>query len=131
MMLRRFCVSLLFAALCYAKPNFSGQWTMDASKSDFGPMPAPEKIVRVIDHKEPNLNIKTTQVGQQGEVKSEYSYTTDGKEFTAKSGAGEIKGTATWAADDLVVKSKRQIQNIEIDQTDRWSLSADGKTLKV
>src|ERR1051325_8061092 len=106
MMLRRFCVSLLFAALCYAKPNFSGQWTMDASKSDFGPMPAPEKIVRVIDHKEPNLNIKTTQVGQQGEVKSEYSYTTDGKEFTSPC-----------CPTCVVLMLKRQIQNIEIDQT--------------
>ena len=43
------------AAAQSAVPNFSGTWTLDAAKSDFGPIPGPESIVMVIDHKEPSL----------------------------------------------------------------------------
>ena len=44
-----------------AKPNFAGTWSLDVAKSDFGPMPAPESIVHVIEHNEPNIKITTTQ----------------------------------------------------------------------
>ena len=49
---------LVLAAACFAfaataqnsKPNFSGTWELDTAKSDFGPLPAPEKQTRVIEH---------------------------------------------------------------------------------
>jgi hypothetical protein len=123
----RYAAILLFAVVCFAKPNFTGKWKMDSAKSDFGPLPGPEKMLRTVEHTEPNIKITNEQSGQQGEIKTELAYTTDGKEFTNKSLAGESKGTATWVGESLVVKTKRNIQGQDIDQTDRWTLSADGK----
>ena len=51
-----------------AVPNFTGKWSIDIAKSDFGPMPPPESVVHVIDHKEPNIKVVTTQKGAQGEI---------------------------------------------------------------
>jgi len=123
--------SLLFGPALSAKPDFTGKWKMNASKSDFGTLPAPEKLDRAIEHKDPDISVKTVQVGHQGEVKTEFHYTTDGKEFTAKSAFGEIKGTAKWAGDTLVVETKRSVQGAEITQVGRWTLSEDGKALSV
>ena len=67
-----------------ATPNFTGQWNLDASKSDFGPMPPPESIVHVIEHKEPSVKVVTTQKGAQGEATTERQLTTDGKENVNK-----------------------------------------------
>jgi hypothetical protein len=124
-------VSLFLGTVLSAKPNFTGEWKMNASKSDFGTLPAPEKLVRTIEHKDPDITVKTVQVGHQGEVKTEFHYMTDGKEFTAKSTFGEIKGTAKWAGDTLVVETKRSVQGAEITQVDRWTLGEDGKSLSV
>lgn len=46
-------------------PNFSGTWSLDVAKSDFGPAPPPESVVMVIDHKEPTIKSTTAQKSQQ------------------------------------------------------------------
>lgn len=125
---------LLFSLVCgawAAEVNFSGNWKMNAQTSDFGNLPAPTSLVRNVEHKEPTIRVQTAQVGARGEVKSEYAYTTDGKPFSQSGPTGEVKGTARWNGDTLVVQSWRQVQNIEIQQEDHWSLSKDGKVMKV
>ena len=123
----------LFAGTLAAqdKPNFSGSWKMDAAKSDFGPMPAPDKLIRTIDHKDPEMQIKTTQSGQQGEVTSELKYKTDGTESVNKLRGQDVKGIAKWEGANLVVKSKREVQGMEISITETWALSDGGKVLTV
>jgi hypothetical protein len=127
----RYGAILLFAAVCFAKPNFSGKWKMDNAKSDFGPIPGPQKMLRTVQHDEPKIKIVNEQAGAQGEIRTELNYTTDGKEFTNTSRGGESKGTASWVGDSLVVKTKRTLQGSEIDQTDRWTMSPDGKTMDI
>ena len=39
------------------KPNFSGEWKMNAAKSNFGQVPPPAKFVRRIQHSEPSLTV--------------------------------------------------------------------------
>lgn len=125
-------VFALTACAAFAKPNLSGDWKLNPAKSDFGPMPAPEKMTRKIGHKDPVLKSIQVQSGQQGEVTSELTYTTDGKESVNKTARGEVKGTAKWENDSIVIDSKREIQGVgEITQHEVWSLSADGKTLTV
>ena len=48
------------AAVAADKPDFSGKWKLNTEKSDFGPMPKPEKADYVIAHKDPELNVKST-----------------------------------------------------------------------
>jgi len=44
-----------------AKPNFSGTWKLNAGKSNFGPMPAPETRTDKITHQDPDLKYSFTQ----------------------------------------------------------------------
>lgn len=124
-------LSLALSSGALAKPNFTGEWKMNADKSDFGPMPPPEKFERNISHDDPSMKWSQVQVGPQGEVKSEMSYTTDGKPSVNKTPRGEITGTAAWDGDVLTITTKREFQGMEITQAERWSLSEDGKTLTI
>ena len=113
------------------KPNFSGVWKMNPAKSDFGPVPAPDKLERTIKHADPKLDITTASVGPQGDMKTDSSYTTDGKDSVNKQAGMEVKSVAAWEGDKLVIKYKREIQGMDISFVENWSLSADGKVLTV
>jgi hypothetical protein len=115
----------------FAKPNFTGSWKLDAANSDFGPMPGPDKMDRSIKHDDPKMVIKTTQSGPQGEMTSEMTYVTDGNEFTNKMRGSDVKGTAKWDGDKLVVNYKLDFQGNEIAIKEIWTMGADGKTMKV
>ena len=124
-------VLCLMATAMFAKQDLTGVWSMVAEKSDFGALPAPAKIERTIAHKDPSILIKTVQVGQQGEITTEYKYTTDGAEFTQTTRFGDLKGTAVWEGEELVVKTKRKVQEAEISTVERWKLGEGGKVLTV
>ena len=125
---------ICFATVAMAKPNFTGSWKINASKSkSTGDFPLPQKFDRKIAHADPSLQVSTTQSGFQGgaDRTTELKYTTDGKEVVNQLPNGEAKGTAKWDGDVLVVESTRKFQDNEIKQVERWSLSADGKTLEI
>jgi hypothetical protein len=112
-----------------AAANFSGDWKLNTAKSDFGPMPAPDKLTMKIDHKEPAILIKQEQSGAMGDMNVDMKYTTDGKESTNTMGPMEVKSTAKWEGDVLVINSKLNANGADITIVGKWSLSADGKTL--
>jgi hypothetical protein len=110
-----------------SKPNFSGSWKMNGAKSDWGLMPAPASIERKITHAEPALTIVEDQDAGFGVQSATRAYTTDGKGSTFMSSGAEVKGTAVWEGNDLVVTSAVDVASLKF--VDRMSLSADGKTL--
>lgn len=113
------------------KPNFSGEWEINAAKSDFGPFPAPSKFIRKIDHQEPNLHSVTNQASERGEFTTELKYTTDGKECTNTIRGQEVKGTAKWDGKALVIESQREMGGGVLKFTEKWNLSEDAKTLTI
>jgi hypothetical protein len=119
----------ILAAPSQAAANYSGEWKLNLSKSDYGPIAqfAPEFMVRSIKHDDPALLISTHSKGAQGETTTDLKYTTDGKPAENKGS----KGMAKWDGDKLVVDSVRDMQGTELKSHDVWSLSADGKTLTV
>lgn len=130
---RVFGVTLLAACglLQAAKPDFSGTWKLNASRSDFGAMPAPDSRTDRITHHDPDLTDSFTQSSQMGEVTAEMKYATDGKETINSVRGSEIKTTAKWEGDDLTVNGKGSLQGADFTFADRWSLAADGKTLTI
>jgi hypothetical protein len=119
-----------------ATPNFTGKWNLDAAKSDFGPMPPPDSVVHVIDHKEPSIKIVTTQKGAQGETTNERVLTTDGKENVNKmrmgpDGEQEVKSTSKWNGKALATSFTLDVQGNAFDINDSWTLSDDGKVLTI
>jgi hypothetical protein len=122
---------ILTASLAFAadKPNFSGNWEMDASKSDFGGSPPPDSFKRKIEHKEPSLILTDEQTSAQGTEKVVRSYSTDGKEIGYQWMGGDVKSTAHWDGNTMVIVGKVDVGGTDITVSGTLTLSADGKTL--
>lgn len=117
------------ASVAADKPDFSGKWRLNVEKSDFGPMPKPERVDYVLSQKDSGLIIKSTAVTNSGEVTNEVRVTTDGKEFTNELHGQAIKGTAKWDGATLVVTQKASMQGTEIVVVQTWTMSADRKSI--
>jgi hypothetical protein len=122
-------LALAAGVAAQAKPNFSGEWTLVADKSDFGPMPAPTKLVRTIVHTEPTLKIKTVQTSMEGESSSETTFSTDGKPTNNTVMGNAMSSVAKWEDTTLVLNNTMTVEGTAITIEDRLSLSGAGKTL--
>lgn len=124
-----------------ARPDFSGTWELDKSKSDFGlfrerPISKADSTL-VVEHKDPELKItRTLRLGGQQETKR-FAYYTDGRGETnpAAIGAGEVKSKTKWDGEKVAAQSKLSwpgrdgAAGPELDVTQRWQVSSDGKSL--
>ena len=123
------------AAAQDAKPDFSGKWVLDAAKSDFGPTPPPEYVTHVIEHKEPNIKVVTSQKSIQGETTNERNLTTDGKDNTNKmrlmGGEQEVKSSSRWDGGKLATTMKLDVQGATVELNDTWELSGRGEVLTI
>jgi hypothetical protein len=127
-----FVVALFFfGGVVYAAPDFSGDWKLNLSKSQYGVFPAPISMIRKITYDGLKLSMSSTQRSTQGEVSSNLSYTTDGKESVNKVQGGESKGAAQWIGDKLMIESSREFQGAVLKQKEIWTLSSDGRTLTI
>ena len=122
---------VLAPAAAQAAPNLTGEWKLNPSRSNYGPIPAPQLMIRKVRHEDPSLGITTTQKGAQGEVTTELHYTTDGKPAVNQVAGGEATGAAQWQGDRLVIESTREVQGNQMRTRETWSLSDDGKVLTI
>jgi hypothetical protein len=121
------CCAILAAA--DTKKEISGTWKLNTSKSDFGPLPAPNSVVTTIKHEEPKLELSSNVSGAQGEYTTSYKYTTDGKECTNVNRGIEAKSTVTWEGDTLLINSKVNANGNDIVLKDKYVTSSEGKVL--
>ncbi len=110
-------------------PDLSGVWVLQIDKSDFGPLPPVESRTDSVDHKDPKLIIKrAVSAGGQLNVTT-LTYGIDGKPYTNKVGPNEVTSTLHWEGAVLVSVSSVPNPEGQITITDRYEVSADGKTL--
>ncbi|MGH9664651.1 MAG: hypothetical protein ACRD9L_09535 [Bryobacteraceae bacterium] len=114
-----------------AAPNFSGEWKMNAAKSDYGRMPAPNTFERKVTHRDPLLKIVSTQSGARGTSTAELNLTTDGQNCVNKVHDIEVTSVAHWEGDNLLISSTENFHGADIHQIEKWTLSQDGKTLTI
>ena len=122
-------------------PDLTGTWELDRSKSDFGlfrdrPISKADSTLVVVHH-DPELKVtRTLRLNGQQEVK-EFTYYTDGRGETnpATIGAGEVKSKTKWDGDKVTAHAKMTwpgqngAAGVEIDVTQKWQVSSDGKSL--
>lgn len=123
------------------KPDFTGKWVLDKSKSE-GIQPGLEQTMKVVQSGD-KIDVETKSVSDQGEQAINSSYTLDGKEaevtlpgpmpgMTAKG-----RQTAKWSADGNLFESEdvgafdTPYGPATIKTKRTWRLSADGQTLTV
>jgi hypothetical protein len=112
-----------------AKPNFSGDWKMNADKSDFGKLPRPLAYQRNVDHKDPVIRMVSHQSTQMGEQTVVATMRTDGVQTANPTRTGDTKTIGRWQGRDLELTTTKQVEGGEAVTHETWSLSADGKTL--
>ena len=122
-----------------SRPDFSGTWRVDKSKSDFGefsdrPLSKADATL-VVEHRDPELKVRRMlSLNGQVEVK-EFTYYADGRGETnqATIGVGEVKSKTKWDGDRVVsearVTRRSQTGPYELDVVQKWQVSSDGKTL--
>ena len=124
-------VALAIASTALGAPNLTGTWKLNVDKSDFGPLPPPYSLTERIEHTEPNLVVHWDYSGAEGSMSGKAVYKTDGSKNTNLFGDIEIESTVTWEGDLLKIESVGMMGGMEIEFSDTWTLSADGKTFKV
>jgi hypothetical protein len=90
-------------------------------------VPAPDTFTRKIVHAEPSITIDEEQASPIGLQQSQRKMTTDGKESTFNVSGADVKATAKWEGNTLVVVSNVEVASMVYN--DRMTLSPDGKTL--
>ncbi|HXW55730.1 MAG TPA: hypothetical protein VEJ67_08290 [Candidatus Cybelea sp.] len=115
-----------------SRPNLSGIWVLDSSKSDFGPMPPPESRTDTIEDEEPSFKLTVKEIGgPMGDVNFTMSAVTDGKTVSNwKIFGSDAKSTAHWDGQTLVVQTDTSMQDQPVKLVSKYTLAPDG-TLSV
>ena len=130
----------LTAVFAAAKPNFTGTWEMDSSRSEG--IPAGVKQTMTLTQSEDKLILENKITTDDGDIAVSDIYIINGKEveFTQKVSDQESKGkrTSKWLADGSGFEASEEItrqggDGTQITQqvTRKFVMPADGKTFTV
>ena len=130
--------SLTSPLAAQSHPDFSGKWALDTKASEGPMMPSAMTVVIAQDTKTLKVdNTATVSMGDHSmEQKSTMVYNLDGTEAKNRlanpQASLDLVSTASWTGSTLVVTTKGDLgPGRAMTQTDHWTLSADGKTLKL
>ena len=115
-------------------PDFTGTWVLDTTKSQ-SPMPLPGTMQVVVAQTGNSMKIDRTASTPNGDMSTTTTFTLDGatsKNTVTQMGMSiDMNTVATWDGAALVAKTTADVGGQSLEQTDRWSLSADGKELTI
>ncbi len=115
-------------------PSFAGTWVLDVGKSQ-STQALPDSATWTISQTGDTVVMDRVNFSAAtGNVTIHGRFATDGKEWKntiTQPAIGEIQTatTAAWDGAALVATTGFTVQDTPVIQTDRWTLSADGKTL--
>ena len=121
-----------------AKPNFSGTWAFNESKSNLGEGRGFRSASQMtVTQDANNLTVARVRTNRDGEATTTTEkYTLDGKESVNTAGFGPSKTVVKWSADGKTLNFAitrtfdRNGETIEMKSTEDWTLT-DARTLSV
>ncbi len=126
---------LPFAAHAQGKPDFSGMWSLDASRSDQGRGGRGGRGggAAMVTIKQTAAMLTIEQQGRGG--MQTLNYKLDGSEsaneMPGRGGTTTATSKAHWDGAKLVIETTRDLGGMSITSTETRSLSADGKEMTV
>jgi len=136
--MRRFLSVLIACAVvasplsAQARPDFSGKWSLDPKSVPSG-MPAGTSVVVTLKQDSKTLNVDMVATTPMGDQKRATLVNLDGSPtkntISTPAGTIELTSTAVWEGPVLNVTTSGDFQGYSMQQTDKWSLSADKKSL--
>ena len=121
-------LSLALFAEAQSKPNVSGTWKMNAEKSKFE-RGGPKAITIKLDQQESTLKESLTLTNDQGDRTVNFTYTLDGKESLQQLEGQQIKTTAKWEGEALIIEFKNDADGFTFLR--KITVSGDGKTMTI
>lgn len=131
--------ALLFSITSKMNADFSGEWKLDASKSDMGQYANIVPLKLKVEEKADQITIAKTSTSfdGSGEENATETLSFDGKETesTVPPGSSKRKASAKWSEDGQTLTLTYTLmldfngQATEIKGTEVWTLSDGGKTL--
>lgn len=122
-------------------PNLTGTWSIDTALSAKSQMTPASSTYIIVQHGDTltvdrsNTSAPSTTMPEPMTLKSKLVWAVDGQPWknTLPLVGAEVETTttSTWAGDTMLVHVTGQVQGNDLVQDDRWSLSADGKTLTI
>lgn len=118
------------------KPDLSGTWTLNLSKSNYDQVPPPQDEILVFSHTGSTYSIATTSDNERGKELYTLPFTTDGNDTPTPKGT--FADTATlqflntkgeWDGTSLILTQKITYQGGAGTLKSTFTLSPDGKTL--
>jgi hypothetical protein len=131
--MRLVTLALIAASASFAAvPDLTGNWKLNAAKSDFGQFPAPSSMTQKVSHAEPKLTVGVKMASDMGEFEFTSNYTTDGKECANQGfGGSEAKSVLKWDGETLLIDTKGAFGDSPYTMKDKWVLSEGGKVLTI
>lgn len=111
-------------------PDFTGNWRFNPDRSSLE-ITAPESTVFIIQHEEPLFRVDRKHVINGKTDEMTISLKTDGVEVVQTIGPLEVHTTLHWEGEELVLVSRFPGYDPEADNTVRYRLESDGRTLVV
>jgi hypothetical protein len=111
-----------------AKPNYSGTWNFNPSRSELQ-VPVPTSAVFELDHREPVFRMKRTFVTDGKTETWSIDLSTDGKEVLKEEAGSTTRGRIFWEGNLLVYEATISMNGRTARDVVRYELSEDGKIL--
>lgn len=111
------------------RPDFSGEWKIDPGASRTAPIAPPKTQTLTIVHRDPEMSVaQRTATG----LPRDYRYLTNGEMTRNESPHGaKLESRAVWDGTGLSIRTLMSTSLLSATMQERWSLSADGKTLEI
>lgn len=118
------------AAFAAGKTNLTGDWVLNIGESNFAKEAPPKSKKISVKHKDPVLEITTTEEPANGPSASlTMKYTTDGKEATNSVFGNPMKAVTRYEGKVLFMRTTGTFGTNEIILEDRYELSKNRKKL--
>jgi len=109
--------------------DFTGSWKADLSRSKLLGV-QPKAMTVDIAHSEPELRQEIVVTREDGsDERITFRCRTNGEPHQCRFNGNEVRGSAHWQGEQLVIEMWMQHGEREFYLWDCWSLSADGQTL--
>ena len=111
-----------------SRPNFTGVWKLNLQKSKIrGALP--KQILMNIEHQDPTVIQQILLTDANGTDQRQIFTCRIGKEISNKVSGVELRSSAQWIGNELIIESRMNTGGHEFYFKDHWSLSKNGRTL--
>jgi hypothetical protein len=130
-----YSVTISAASAQAARPNLTGTWVMDASKTvvDGNLGAASAATSKIAQHGDTIVVDRETTTESTGVVMSHTVWGVDGKPWKntvpVNGTDAEVTSVLAWEGNVLVIRSSLTVMDNAVDLVDRWTMAADGKSI--